>query len=281
MAWLWGRIKQRQTSKAKGELTERLGYFEGGFQLVVKKFIEYLEKNGATLYTNTTIEAIRHNDTTDAVTITVDGQDAVYDAVVSTLPSPVFSKVIAGNQSVDQAYIEKLNSIDYLAAVLMIFTTDKPITDIYWHQIHDEDAPFLVMLSLTGLTGREQFNGQNIYYIGDYIQHSDPLFASMSEEEIREKWYNGVKRLFPDFNQADVKESYVFKYANAQHIVDIGYDTKKLPDYKTPIPHVFLANFSQIFPQDRGTNYAVRDGNKIAQMVIDDLSSHSSSNKDA
>jgi hypothetical protein len=31
---------------------------------------------------------------------------------------------------------------------------------------------------------------------------------------------------------------------------------------------LFLANFSQIYPEDRGTNYAVREGNKIAGMTM-------------
>jgi len=30
---------------------------------------------------------------------------------------------------------------------------------------------------------------------------------------------------------------------------------------------VYLANFSQIFPEDRGTNFAVREGNKVAELV--------------
>jgi hypothetical protein len=48
--------------------------------------------------------------------------------------------------------------------------------------------------------------------------------------------------------------------------VDTNYE-EKIPDYKTPLPGVFLANFSQIFPEDRGTNFAVREGEKIAALV--------------
>jgi hypothetical protein len=34
---------------------------------------------------------------------------------------------------------------------------------------------------------------------------------------------------------------------------------------------VYLANFSQIFPEDRGTNYAVREGEKLAALMHEDL----------
>jgi hypothetical protein len=34
---------------------------------------------------------------------------------------------------------------------------------------------------------------------------------------------------------------------------------------------VYLANFSQVFPEDRGTNFAVVEGEKIAARVQRDL----------
>jgi hypothetical protein len=36
-----------------------------------------------------------------------------------------------------------------------------------------------------------------------------------------------------------------------------------------------LANTTQIYPEDRGTNYSVRLGNHIAAIVADDLSRQS------
>ena len=50
----------------------------------------------------------------------------------------------------------------------------------------------------------------------------------------------------------------------------MGYK-EKMPAYRTPLPGIYLANFSQIYPDDRGTNYAVRDGNMIADMVSRDM----------
>jgi hypothetical protein len=32
-----------------------------------------------------------------------------------------------------------------------------------------------------------------------------------------------------------------------------------------------LANTSQIYPEDRGTNYSVRLGNQIAKIVLEDM----------
>jgi hypothetical protein len=63
-----------------------------------------------------------------------------------------------------------------------------------------------------------------------------------------------------------VAEKFLFRFRAAQHIVDTSYGDK-IPEYKTPLPGVYLANFSQIFPEDRGTNFAVAEGDKIAALV--------------
>ena len=37
----------------------------------------------------------------------------------------------------------------------------------------------------------------------------------------------------------------------------------------TPLPHVYLANIEQVYPWDRGTNYAVELGEKVAHQILD------------
>ena len=39
------------------------------------------------------------------------------------------------------------------------------------------------------------------------------------------------------------------------------------PGHETPVPGVFIASMAQVYPEDRGTNYAIRDGRKVACMV--------------
>ncbi|GAF70622.1 unnamed protein product, partial [marine sediment metagenome] len=35
----------------------------------------------------------------------------------------------------------------------------------------------------------------------------------------------------------------------------------------TPLNGFYIATMSQIYPQDRGTNYAIREGRRIGQIV--------------
>ncbi len=267
MAWLWTRIHVRQTSKKKGEQTERLGYFEGGFQTMVKRWEQELAKAGAEVHLNAKIDQFTEQDGKPA--LVYQGETRVYDAVLAATASNVFADLGESHPAMEKAYADKLRSIDYLAAATMVFTTKKPISDRYWHQIHDENAPFLVMLSLDALVGAENVNGHHIYYIGDYAQNDSELMQS-TDDQIRRKWFDGVKSLFPDFSEDDVEESYVFTFRNSQHIVGVGYEDK-IPAMRTPLPGFYLSNFSQIFPDDRGTNYAVRDGKTVAEAIDNDL----------
>lgn len=268
MAWLWTRIHVRQTSRKKGEQIERLGYFEGGFQIMVQRWREELRKNDAHIFVHSKISRFGENN--GKPTLTISGETKTYDAILAATPSNVFARLTEDHPSMNAQYQKQLLDIDYLGAVLLVFTTTKPITDTYWHQIHDLDAPYLVLLSLDSLIGTKRTGGKHIYYIGDYTQNDSELM-NMSDEEIKQKWYAATKKLFPEFSEEIVTEEHVFKFKNAQHIVDPTYE-HRIPKMRTPLPGFYLANFSQIFPEDRGTNYAVRDGRKVAEMIQHDIS---------
>lgn len=269
MAWLWTRIHVRQTSKIKGEATERLGYFDGGFRTMVDRWVEELTERGAVLRTNTKVS--RFTELCGRPALEINGVTRQFDAVLAAIPSGAFARAAAEHPAMTADYSEQLTRIDYLGAKLMIMTTSEPITDSYWHQIHDLDAPFLVFLSLDSLIGTERTGGRYIYYIGDYVQNDDPLMT-MTDDEVRERWFTGLEKLIPAFRRELVTESHVFAFRDAQHIVDVTYESR-IPEMRTPLPGYFLANFSQVFPEDRGTNYAVRDGRAVATMIEQSLGS--------
>lgn len=267
MAWLWTRIHVRQTSRGKGEQIERLGYFTGGFRVMVDRWLEELEKRHIPIYTGTPIQQFSQLD--GKPTLVVGGESRQYDAVLAALPSNTFARAAGGHPAFTEAYEKQLLDIDYLDAALMVFTTDAPISNAYWHQIHDLDAPFLVFLSLDALVGIENTGGRHIYYLGDYTQSGSKLM-SLSDGELMEKWLTGLQEMFPGFSPESVIESHIFRFRNAQHIVGVGYE-HSIPSMRTPLPGYYMANFSQVFPEDRGTNYAVRDGKIVAKLIAEDL----------
>ena len=55
------------------------------------------------------------------------------------------------------------------------------------------------------------------------------------------------------------RRSWLFREPDAQPIVDLGY-ADRMPPLETGVPGLILANTTQIYPEDRGTNYSVRLG---------------------
>ncbi len=268
MSWLWARIKIRANSKDSKKSGEQLGYFKGGFREFINKMTQRINENGGKIKAGITPVSIIKNDDGTVSVETKEGKES-FGSVIAAVPTPVFADLIGKNNQVSGEYINKLKSIDYIGAVVMIFSSDQKISPYYWHNINDPKIPFLVFLSKTELIGTGHFNGKHVYYIGTYIDHFHRYFSE-NEGRIMEEWIQGLKTMFPDFNAGKIREKKLFRFKNAQHIVDLAYKEKK-PAYESEIPNVYLANFSQIYPDDRGMNYAILEGEKIARMVNNNL----------
>lgn len=268
MSWLWRRIQIRAVSKERGQAGERLGYFRGGFVSLVTALETEIRQRGGTFVLRQGIERVE-SAADGRPQLVINGEHHVYDAVLATVPSPVFAKLIAGNAGVSASYLEQLRSIDYLGAVIMVFATDRIISPYFWHNINDSAVPFLVLLSTSALTGTEFFGGKHVYYIGAYVPAEHRYFSEEPAAIMRE-WKDGLQRMFPDFDESTILEEHLFRFKDAQHIVGTDY-AAKIPAYQSPVPQVYLANFSQIFPDDRGTNYAIEEGKKVASLIAKNL----------
>ncbi len=268
MSYLWSRVYVRANSKDKGDVTEKLGYFEGGFGIFINRLEERCRELGVEFKCETKPDSLIQRE--NSAEVVVAGKSLLFDACLTTTPSHVFKKLIDNDVNiVSQAYLDKLSSINYLGAVLMVFTTDTKFTDYYWHNVNDPDQPFLVLLSLSALVGTEQLQGKHVYYVGAYVPH-DHKYYTMSDEDIKTLWVDGIKRIFPTFDAATITSTTIFRMRNAQHIVEPGY-AKKIVPYQSELENLYLANYTQIFPDDRGTNYAVEEGIKVAELINENL----------
>jgi len=265
MAWLWARINTRAQSRVSGK--EKLGYFEGGFETFTGALIAKLKKQEVDIRLNITISEIQKMEN-NKIKLVFDASTSLdFDYCLATVPSNVFSKLIKNNTGIKRVYLKKLNNTKYLGARLIIFSSTQEITKFYWHNINDMNLPFLVFINHTRLVNKSKFKNKYVYYIATYASADNYIFKC-TDTELENLWFKNLVKVFPNFDKNKIHEVYHFKFANAQHIVNNNY-WKSIPKFKTPIENVFLANFSQIYPEDRGTNYAVRDGEKVAQIIID------------
>lgn len=266
MAWLWARIHTRGNSKESGDTKEKLGYFEGGFEIIIKALEKEIKKYGGEIKLSADIKSIKETNN-DKVEILVGDNKETFDKVITAVPNNVLTGLIKDRHAslAMTKYINKLNSIDYLGAIIVVFSSKQSLSKYYWHNINDSKSPFLAFIQHTNLINKSNYKNEHVYYLGTYLPHNHKYFT-IDEEQIYKDFLAYLKNIFPNFDIKQITSKYIFRLKNAQHVVTTNYPSK-IPDYKTPIKNLFLTNFSQIFPEDRGTNFAVREGEKIAAVI--------------
>jgi protoporphyrinogen oxidase len=259
MAWLWARIHTRANSRSP-DGGEKLGYFQGGFATITTALETRLRANGCVIRTGARLEKFCE----DERAAVINGEKFNFDFCLFTGPSPALAKLLPAPASLAD-YSAKLQSVDYLGAACLVFTSDQSLGEFYWVNVNEPDAPFLVFIQHTRLVDKKNYGGKHVYYIGAYLPPAEKTF-NLPDAELARSWFAYLPKMFPEFDPARVVEKHLFRFAAAQHIVDTDYEGK-IPAYQTPLPGVYLANFSQIFPEDRGTNFAVREGEKVAAII--------------
>ena len=71
-----------------------------------------------------------------------------------------------------------------------------------------------------------------------------------------------------DFTIDNIKEYHVYDEKYAQPIIECNYSNYIMKD-KLENENIYLCTMPQIYPEDRGMNYAIRAGNKIAKEILE------------
>ena len=153
-----------------------------------------------------------------------------------------------------------------MSAVLIVLVLNKPLTDRYWLNIADRSIPFVAVIEHTNFIDSSNYSDKHIVYLSNYLDKDNYMY-SMNHEELLEHYIPHLVKINPDFNSDWIETSYHHKIDYAQPIVGINY-SKNIPDHKTPIQGLYLANTSQVYPEDRGTNYSVRMGRNLANTIM-------------
>jgi protoporphyrinogen oxidase len=138
----------------------------------------------------------------------------------------------------------------------------------YWYNIPKEAGfPFLAMVEHTNFVEPENFGGDHILYCGDYLT-TDHEYFEMSEEELLERFIPGIQRINPAFERSWIKKTWLRRTKYAQPVPLVNH-SQNIPTIQTPLAGLYFASMSQVYPWDRGTNFAVEIGRKAAKMMME------------
>jgi protoporphyrinogen oxidase len=189
-----------------------------------------------------------------------------FDGVISTSSPALMSKMMP---DLPADYTEKLRALKSMGAVVLILALDRQLTQYYWHSLPKEAGfPFLALVEHTNYMKPEYYGGDHLIYCGDYLDAGHEYFK-LSKDELLERFLPALKRFNPAFDRSWVKDSWLWKTGYAQPVPPLNH-SRNIPDIRTPLRGLYFASMSQVYPWDRGTNFAVEIGRRVAKIVMED-----------
>jgi len=257
MAWFWARFAAR---------TPRLGYFEGGFQVFVDRLAAAVREQGGVVHLETPVSEVSEGE--QGITFALaDGTAASYDRALTTT-SP--DKLRAMVPSMPEDYTRDVQGLKSTGTVVLILALkDSILTDgTYWLNLPQPEFPCLSMVEHTNYQDKAHYAGDTIVYLGDYLPLDAPQM-SMSTEELYADYREALVRVRPEFQDDWVRAKWSFRESYAQPVPEVDH-SQRVPRIENPVlPNLYWACMHHVYPWDRGTNYAVDLGQRVAQVIAD------------
>jgi protoporphyrinogen oxidase len=253
-SWFWARIKKR---------TSFLSYPEGGFLAFAAHLNESIRQLGGKIYYKTAVLAIKKKG--KKLIVKTSKYEHEFDKVICTLPLHVFAKI---TKDLSDDYLEALLKLKSIGSLNLMISLNKQFLEdgTYWLNINPKHFPFLAVVEHTNFMDRKFYNDEHLIYIANYLPHNHPYFRKDRLDLFRE-FFPYLKTINPKLDKSWIKNIYLFKASFAQPIIPLNY-SKLVPGFETPINGLYLATMQQVYPWDRGTNYAIANGENVADIVL-------------
>jgi protoporphyrinogen oxidase len=292
MVWLWSKLRLRRGEDARDE---RLGYPRRSWEPLLEALAERVRAGGGRVMTDRPAVRVEPAGETgrgvpvgaggpsegwlvtpgapesfraghDPSEFAAAGDPERYDRVLATVPSDVFEQLLPpGTLPAD--YATRLRATEYFTALCLLLEVDRQVTPYYWINVTDRDLPFVGLIEHTNFVEPERYGGRRFLYVANYLPRGHELL-SLDTEALLECYTPGLRRANPAWDRSWVRDAWRFAEPAAQPIVTVGY-RDRIPPLRTGVSGLVLANTTQVYPEDRGTNYAVRLGDDAARAIME------------
>lgn len=249
--WFWARINKRTT---------KLIYPSHAFQKFAQKIAGVIEKQKGKIFLNTAILKIEKNEKWKILT---KDKEYHFDQVIFTCPMNITRRLLPELPDYKVKHLDALN---------LILETNKPILENeYWLNINEQNYPFLALIQQTNFIDKKRYGNNHVAYLGNYLPREHEFFA-LTKDELIAKYLPFIQKINPQFKEENILNSFLFHGIDAQPVVEVGYKDL-LPPYDLSqidkkFEGLFLANMDMVYPWDRGVNYAIELGYKVADIIL-------------
>jgi protoporphyrinogen oxidase len=259
--WMWKKLALRgSTRDSKGG--EQLAYFKGGFGRLIQAMADRICDFGGEIHYSTPVTGARVRDD-EIVSLFVPSGDVSGHQFLFT---PSFSIIADIFEDIaPEAWLQTLRRVKYLGNVCLLLELDRSLSDTYWLNVNDPDFPFVGVIEHTNFDDPKNYNGQHIVFLSRYLTKEDPIW-NYEDSEYFEFALKQLRRIFPVMQRSWVKEYRTWRAEFAQPITERSY-SQYVPGNNTPYTNGWISTMAQVYPEDRGTNYAIREGWSAAKNI--------------
>ena len=260
--WMWKKLVLRgSTRDSKGG--EQLAYFKGGFARLADAMAKEITRLGGEIHYNRPVTGVQSANGRIAALAT----DAGHIEGKQFLFTPAFSIIADVMQNaVSPDWLEKWRRVKYLGNVCLVLELDRSLSDTYWINVNDPGFPFVGVIEHTNFDSPANYKGKHIVFLSRYLAKQDPLWT-VGDEEYLNFALGHLQRMFPELQRNWISDFKIWRAEFAQPITERGFSSY-VPGRETPFANAVISTMAQIYPEDRGTNYAIREGRAVAKQLL-------------
>jgi len=253
--FIWATLKRLYEARTRASNREKLGYCSGGYRRVIERMVEVLTGRGVKLRLGEPVSAITTKGMAGVGEAGSDGRrrcevvaggpgspprSDVYDQVFFTAPTRLARKLVSADLvgHVDRTAETYPTGKAYLGVACLVLVLKRPLTPYYVLNIGDESVKLTGLIEMTNLVdARTQTAGRSLVYLPQYADSDDPLLQEPDESLLGRFVGEGVRRLFPDFDEKDVVVRSIHRERYVQALPTVRHQDRPvagLPGLETP-----------------------------------------------
>jgi len=263
--WMWKKLVLRgSTRDSKGG--EQLAYFKGGFGRLAQAMADEITRLGGEIHYGSRVLGAETRDGKLQSLIIKDGPVNAKQFLF-TPAFPIVADILKNHTPPE--WLAALRRVKYLGNACLVLELDRSLSDTYWLNVNDPGFPFVGVIEHTNFDSPANYGGKHVVFLSRYLAKEDPVWA-YSDPEYLQFALQHLQRMFPEMQRSWILEYRVWRAEYAQPVTERNYSSY-VPGQSTPLSNAWMSNMAQIYPEDRGTNYAIREGRAIAQKLLQEL----------
>ncbi len=260
-AWVWQRIKRLGRSR-RSLFQEELGYIEGGSQTLVDALTRAIVADGGAVRLSTPVRHIRAHGGRVTGAETVSGVFHAADIVISTAPLPYVPAMLEADlPDLSPAY----TGFENVAVACVLHKLRQSVTPNFWVNVSDPQMAIPGFVEFSNLRPLDD----HIVYVPYYMPASHPKFG-WTDKALLDESFGYLQKVNPELTEADRLDGHVGRLRHAQPVCDVNF-AARIPDAKTAVEGLWIADTSFYYPEDRGVSESIRFARQLVGRLAQDF----------